>query len=327
MNDSSIEILSVLAEYGDAMSSREIARELRIRGFSLESRTVRYHLKKLEEAGLIEKTANGKSKITLKGIEELKRKSVFERLGEFSERIEFNAYFCNFDLYKMRGLVPTNVAIVDKAHFDDAIEVILQMQNFDLLISNLVALADEGENFGGLDVPSENFVIGVISNTIYDVIMRYAGISLLPEFSGLLHCERVGEKLQPSGFTELISYSGTTLSPGWLMVKSGLTSVYRCMKNGRGEIIAAVRSFSRHAIEIVREEVQIAKNKGFGGVIEVSYPSSRKFSLPQGNRARLIVTAGLNYLAPLHELGFNPDLRIIEVFVEFSDFKPPDSIS
>lgn len=51
-------------------NSKKTSRKRRL---LLESRTVRYHLKKLEKAGLIGKTVNGKSRITLKGIEELRR--------------------------------------------------------------------------------------------------------------------------------------------------------------------------------------------------------------------------------------------------------------
>ncbi len=324
MNRNITEILSVLAEYSRAMSSKEIADELRMRGIHLEPRTVRYHLKKLEEIGLIRKTRDGKREITQKGLEELRRRSAFERLGEFSERIEFNVYSCTFDLYKMEGTVPTNVAIIDKDYFEDAVNVLTEVYNSEFskyLVSKLLIIVDEDEYLGGIRIPNNAFGIYVISNTVYDVIMRSIGVSMIPEFAGLLHYEK-----HPKGFTELISYSGTTLSPGWLLIRSGLTSVYRCVKNGKGEMITAIRSFSRHAIEIVRDELEIAKSRGFGGIIGVSYPSSRSFSLPPGNRARLIVSAGLNYLAPFHELGLNPELRINEAFVDFKDFKPIEKI-
>ncbi len=317
--DPVVEILSVLAE-NDLMSSGEIAKELRIRGIDLEPRTIRYHLKKLVDFGLVEKV-EGKNRLSRKGMLELKRRSVFGRLGEFSEVIEYNAYFCDFNLYSLKGVVPTDVALVDKDRWDDVVEVIKSVKDLDFLISNLVAVADEGEEMGGLYVPEGKIAIAVISNTVYDVIMRRAGISLFPEYTGLLQYEN--GKMR--GFTELISYYGTTLSPGWLFVKSGLTSVYRCASDGRGYLLAAVRSFSRHAIEIVREEVRISENMGFGGVIEISYASGR-LSLPSGNRARMVISAGLNYLAPLHEMSLNPDLRINEAFVDYREFGKPEHV-
>ncbi len=315
------EILSVLAD-NNSMSSKEIASELKLRGISLEARTIRYHLKKMEEKGLITKTENGKRKITSKGLKELKRKSAFDRLGEFSERIEYNAYFCNFDLYRMEGTVPTNLAIIDKNKYDEAMEILSEMQDFKFLVHKFIAIADEGERLGDVKIPKGKFGIACISNTIYDVILKYTGVLLTPEFAALLSCERGEIK----GITELISYTGTTLSPGWLFLRSGLTSVYKCLKTGSGEIITAIRSFSGYAIDIVKEEMQLAKSRGFGGAIYVLHPSSKLFKLPPGKRARFIVAAGLNYLAPLQELGFNPKMKVIEAFIDFSNFKSIDNI-
>jgi hypothetical protein len=316
------EILDVLAEANKAMSSQEITDELRNRGIRLEPRTVRYHLGKMESLGFIKKSVNGKRKITEKGIEELRRRSVFERLGEFSERIEYNVYFCTFDIFRMRGTVPTNIAIIDKNLFDRAIEIIKEVSESKLLISRLISVGDEGQKLGGVEIPDGKFGIAVISNTLYDVLMRNAGVSVTAEYAGLLHWERD----QPKGFTELISYAGTTLSPGWLFIKSGLTSVFEAVK-GSGEIITAIRSFSRYATDIVREEVARAESKGIRGVISISYPSDRFLSLPPGNRARLIVSAGLNYLSPLHEVGIDIDLRINEGFVEYTEFEEPEKIA
>ena len=312
------EILDILVEFGKPLSSQEITDELKLRGIKLESRTIRYHLTKMEKMGLISRVANGKRVITEKGIEELRRKSVFERLGEFSERIEYNVYFCTFDLYSMRGTIPTNVAILDKKDFEKALNIVEDVSSSKILISNLIVFCDEGENIGGIDIPKGKFGIGVISNTIYDVIMRSAGVSMVAEFAGLLHYE----KHKPKGIIELISYSGTTLSPGWLLINSGLTSVYEVVKTGNGDIITAIRSFSKYAVEIVKEELSLAKARGINGIISISHPSDKSFSLPTGNRARLIVSAGLNYLAPLHECNLKLELRINEAFIEFKEFKP-----
>ncbi|KUJ93630.1 MAG: hypothetical protein XD40_1181 [Archaeoglobus fulgidus] len=59
------EILSVLEESG-ALSSKEIELELRKRGYNIRARTIRYHLKKLEERGLVRKTATEKPNLLKK---------------------------------------------------------------------------------------------------------------------------------------------------------------------------------------------------------------------------------------------------------------------
>ncbi len=78
------EILSVLEESG-ALSSKEIELELRKRGYNIRARTIRYHLKKLEERGLVRRNSNGKTELTEKGEMELKRKKCI-REGWVSSR-------------------------------------------------------------------------------------------------------------------------------------------------------------------------------------------------------------------------------------------------
>jgi len=160
----------------------------------------------------------------------------------------------------------------------------------------------------------------VISNTIYDIILRRVGVNTTPEYTALMSVD----KFEAKGFIELISHFGTTLSPGLLFLRSGLTSVYSVHESGKGEIIAAIRSFSRYAMDIARRELEIAESKGFRGVIKMLHPSDKRFGLPTGSRARLILSAGLNLIAPLFEVGMRPEVRVNEFFVDFRDFKVPE---
>ncbi|MEM4456151.1 MAG: NrpR regulatory domain-containing protein [Archaeoglobaceae archaeon] len=311
------EILEILSEFGP-LSSQEIEKELQSRGFEIRSRTVRYHLKKLELRGLVSKNDYGKSQITTKGMEFLRGVKTSERLGEFTERIELNVYSCDFDIFRMKGKVPTNVAFIRKENFENCIRILEEMENFPFLIHRGVFIADEGEELGGKTVPQGLFAIVTISNTIYDVLLRSAGVNTYPEFSALVGVE----KMIPKRILELISYAGTTMSPGWLLLRSRLTSVSSILRTGDGIIISAVRSFSRYAIDIVVRNVELASSKGFGGVLAILHPSDKRFSLPTGKRARLFVSAGLNHLAPIHEMGIEMDVRVNEILLEFTKFKP-----
>ncbi len=51
------------------------------------------------------------------------------------------------------------------------------------------------------------------------------------------------------------------------------------------------------------------------------HPSDRIFGLPAANRARLVLSAGLNMIAPLFENGIIPEVRVNEFFVDFRDFR------
>lgn len=315
------EILDILAEFG-YLSSQEIEKELQNRGFNITSRTVRYHLKKLEEKGFVDRANHGKSRITVEGIEYLKGLKVSERLGEFSERIEINVYLSDFDIYRMKGKVPTNLALIRKEEFERCIQILSEIKDFPFIIHDGIVFADEGDELGGREIPAGQFAIATISNTFYDVLLKTAGINAYPEFAALIRVENG----IPTRIMELISYAGTTMSPGWLLLRSGLTSVSSVLKNSNGVILSAIRSFSRYAIDIALRTVEIASLKGFRGVIAVLHPSDRRFSLPVGRKARIIVSAGLNHLAPLHETGIDMDIKVNEVFIEFSKFRPISTI-
>ncbi|AKG91258.1 Uncharacterized protein conserved in archaea [Geoglobus ahangari] len=312
-----VEILEALAS-GGVRSSYSISSHLRQRGIAIDPRTVRYHLKKLEKMGYVRRVKRGAS-LTESGAELLRRINVFERLGEFTDVIEFNAYHCTFDILRMSGTVPTDVAVIDKSDFERAGEIILETSGAEFLISNLISVADEGEVMDSYVIEEGKVAIAVISNTIFDVILRRAGINLLPEYAGLLYW-----KNSPVGIRDVISYSGTTLSPGWLFLKSGLTSVWGAVRSGEGYLITAIRSLSKHAVEIAEKEIERAESRGFGGVVYLEGFSQNSLNIPPGVRARLVVAAGLNYLAPLIENGIRAELRVNEIFLDYREFSSPE---
>ncbi|AIY90444.1 NrpR regulatory domain-containing protein [Geoglobus acetivorans] len=307
-------ILEILSESGIA-SSYKIAEALKAKGIHHDARTIRYHIEKLARDGLVRKHDRGAS-ITEKGIEALKRHNVFGRLGEFSEKIEFNVYNCTFNLLEMRGTVPTDIAVIDKKWYENTREIILKMAEAPFLISNLIVLRDEGETLGEYEVPEGNFALVVISNTLFDVIMRNAGINLYPEFAGLLYW-----KDGSRGVSEIISYRGTTLSPGWLFLRAGMTRVWDAL-DGEGYLIVAIRSFSKHAVDIARMEIEMAESKDIRGVVELS---EDKNGFPFfGMKASMTILAGLNYLAPLFENGIPGELMVNDILVDIREFADPE---
>jgi len=72
--------------------------------------------------------------------------------------------------------------------------------------------------------------------------------------------------------------------PQTFAAQGGPDSVYSACKSGRGEIIVAIRSFSRYAMDIARRELEIAESKGLKGVIKILHPSDRIFGLPTANK-------------------------------------------
>ncbi|MCD6493051.1 MAG: DUF128 domain-containing protein [Archaeoglobaceae archaeon] len=317
--ETQIEILKTLVETDKPLSCREITKLLNRRGINVSEKTIRKYIRNLTKKGYI-KMSSSKATITEQGMETLKRATVFERLGEFRELVEYNMFNSTFNLYTLDGTVPTNLAIVDKVKIDECLELMKTVADAGLTTSRLITIVDEEESLGIIEVPKGKVGIGTISSTIYNVIMLNVGVVLGSEFAGLLQYK----DSEPVGFTEMINYSGTTISPGLLFIRGGYTSVYEVARTGNGYVVTAVKSFNEYAYESVEREIMLANARGITGMLTISSPMDNKLNLPAYKKALLVVLAGVNHLAPLYEKGLNPELKINEVLVDFKEFKNID---
>ena len=88
MNKTLHAILSILDKHPTVVGSREISRQLTLRGVEITERTVRYHLKMLDTKGYTEVFGKEGRKITAAGREELKHSLVSDKIGFVISRIE-----------------------------------------------------------------------------------------------------------------------------------------------------------------------------------------------------------------------------------------------
>ena len=175
MNDTVyLEILRVISEARMGLRVNEIEKMLRERGLKLSEKTIRNRLEKLLKDGFLEKD-NASWLLTEKGREVLTTKMVFERLGEFSETVEYNLLRSTFNLYTMEGTVPTSFAIIDKDKFEKAMEILALVLNSEVSATRFVAVFDEGEIADSIVVENGKVALGTISSTIYDIIMLNIG--------------------------------------------------------------------------------------------------------------------------------------------------------
>ncbi len=316
-----LEILRTIAESRTGLKVNEVEKALKERGLNFSERTLRNRLEKLVNDGILEKS-NSTWVLTDKGREILSSRTVFERLGEFSETVEYNLLRSTFNLYTMEGTVPTSIAIIEKDKVDEALKILKPVLLSEISTSNLVVVLDEGEVIDTVEIGEGKAGIGTISSTIYDIIMLNIGVIFSVEYAGLLKYV----KAKPYGLVELINYSGTTISPGLLFIRGGYTSVYDVVRRGEGFVVTAIRSFSPYALDEVRNEVLLAEARGIGKTIAISPPMDNIFGVPSGKRAMIMFQAGINQLAPLYELGFRPELRINETLIDIRKFKKVDEL-
>ena len=103
-------ILKVLSDSAEPLGGRTISRRLREQGIDLSERTVRYHLKLMDERGFTHCASHRDGRlITQPGLEELKSALVCDKVGFVNSRIELLAYLTTLDTDACNGNIPIDL--------------------------------------------------------------------------------------------------------------------------------------------------------------------------------------------------------------------------
>ncbi len=148
-----IAILRILSESSEPLGSITIARKLEHEGVFLSERAVRYHLKIADERGFTEPGGRDGRLITPAGQQEVKEALASQHLGFVREKLELLAYETTFNPKTRTGLLPINSSFIPKAKFKKAVSVMRGVFDAGLCVSDLVAVASEGDKLGSAVVP------------------------------------------------------------------------------------------------------------------------------------------------------------------------------
>ncbi|MEM3737225.1 MAG: NrpR regulatory domain-containing protein [Candidatus Bathyarchaeia archaeon] len=318
-----IEILKVLSEHREPVGARLVANELMRRGFRLDERTVRYHLKILDERGLTENFGYEGRVITAKGLEEIRNALMISRMGFVIAKIESLIYRMDFDIESGKGNVIVNLALVDDENFKEAIVIIKRVIKAGYTVSSKIRILDGGESFGGNTVPQGKKMIFTLCSITQDGILHKAGIPITLEFGGVLQV--VNGK--PLRFTDAIKYTGTTLDPLDLFATKGLSSVMKAIETGNGQILTNLREIPMDAVDNAKMILQKAERLGIGGVLKIGEPNESIFGVPVGiGRVGIALIGGTNPLAAVSESGIPIQTKVIEDLMPFEEMTHIDEI-
>jgi repressor of nif and glnA expression len=311
-------ILKIVAESSEPIGSAEISGRLKELGIKMSERTVRYHLKSLSEKGLLKVFWKEGRMITGKGIEELSEALIFDKVGLMSSRIETKAYKMDFDVDKKEGQVILNLTLFNKADFDQAREVMAPVFAKKYATSDLVAVAKEGEQLGDITVPEGKVAFGTLCTiNINGVFLRHA-IPVESKFGGLLKIENGN----PSRFTDLIEYQGTTLDPHEIFIRSRMTSVSSAC-SGTGRVLAGLREIPAAGgpeAEAILRKIDSAK---VGRVIAIGRPGQPILGWPVGEeRVGIVVPGGLNPVAAAEEAGIVTESKALITLIDYKKLRP-----
>lgn len=312
-----ISILRVLNESPHPMGARVIARNLKKYGIELGERAVRYHLKIMDERGLTEplQRRDGR-KITPLGIEELNNALVVDKVGFVLEKIELLVFRTSFDLDKQTGLVPVNISLLPKEKYTTALKIMEKAFNSNLCVSDMVAIASEGEKLGDITVPEGKIGFATVCSLIINGSLFKAGIPIDSKFGGVLQIKN----RKPLRFVDLIYYSGSTVDPSEVFIRAGMTDVQGVIKTNSGKVLANFRELPAQCQPLAEEVIQKLKDAKLGGLIMMGNPSEEVYGISVGlNRVGMILLGGLTPVATLNESGIDVNNQAMSTLIEYRE--------
>lgn len=307
-------ILKIIAGSNHPIGSADIATRLKTLGIAMPERTVRYYLKMLGEEGLVKVFWKEGRMITSKGREELSDAFVSEKLGFMSSKIDSMAYAMDYDIYKNTGKVILNLSYFYKNDFKDAIAAMSVIFKNKLSTSEKVLVVEGGELLDGIEIPKDRIAFGTLcSINLNGTLLRHS-IPVESKFGGLLQIEDE----RPVRFTEIINYSGSTLDPHEIFIKSKMCSVINAA-HGSGKVLAGMREIPSAACNEAEAIIRKVESTGLGRVMTLGKPGQAICGVTVGaERVGIVVPGGLNPVAAAEESGIVTESKALVTLVDFN---------
>lgn len=317
-----IAILKALAESNGPLGARVISRMLEEDGIHLTERAVRFHLQLMDERGLTHvagRKGRAGRNITDKGREELANALVSDKVGMMDSKIDELSYRTTFDLETKSGDVILNISLIRKDDFQKALDIVKEVSKARICVSGSVLIAEEGEGLDHLVVPEGMTALGTVcAVTINGKLLRHR-IPVKSRFGGILQMA----DSEPLRFTEIIEYSGSSLDPAEIFIKSKMTSVLDAARSGDGKVLAGFREIPAACLPEAEDILNRLAQVGFYGTVVIGEPNQPTVQIPVSNGyAGLVILAGLNPLAAVEETGIETQNMSLSMMMDFQKLVP-----
>jgi len=318
MNKTMLAILKILDRYSDVIGSREISRQLKMHGIDLTERTVRYHLRILDERGYTEVFGKEGRKITEKGRKELEHSLVSEKVGFVISRIESLSYLTTLNLGTMDGDVILNISYFPEDRVKDALKILRSVFSSPYVMSNRIILARGGEMIGDITIPHGMMGIGTVCSVTINGIFLKAGIPVTSRFGGVVEINEG----RPVRFISLISYDGSSLDPLEIFIRSKMTDVLGAVKNHSGKMLASFREMPVICMDEAKRLAKAMNDKGIGGILLIGSPNKPLLEVPVGiDKVGMVIVGGLNPIAAIEESGISTESKAMSTLYPYSKLK------
>lgn len=311
-----VAILDILHRGSCSLGSRNIGRELKKKGIELNERTIRYYLKIMDERGLTICLGRNGRIITERGIKELHSALVTDKIAFVESKIDTLSYQMDFDLSTKKGRVILNISFIQSKDLKKAKKIIKDVIDAGICTSSFVTIKKSGEKIGDMTIPEGMAGIGTICSITLNGIFMRKFIPISSKFGGLLEI-RNGNPLR---FTEVVSYSGSSIDPTVIFIKSKMTSVTNVVKTGNGVVLGGYREIPLISIETVEKIKKELEEIGISGIVSLGGGSSTFLGIPLTlGKAGMVIYTGLNPIAAVEEKGINTINYAISTVVNFSE--------
>jgi len=314
MNDTILAILRVLDRHTEIVGSREISRQLKAYGVDLTERTVRYHLRILDERGYTRVFGKEGRLITPAGRDELARANVHERIGFVISRIDALSFQTDFVPAKGTGTVILNISQMAEERLGEAMRIMKPLFASNFVMSDRVIIGRSGEMIGDYIVPEGKAAIGTICSITINGVLLKAGIPVTSRFGGIVEIKS-GE---PARFLSLISYEGSSLDPLELFIRSKMTDVTGALKTGDGKILASYREIPAVCLDEAKRVGRVLSSYKLGGIMIMGSPNRPLLEIPAGiDKVGMVVVGGLNSIAAVEEAGIHTKSSAMSAMMEY----------
>ena len=311
-----IAILRILSQSNEPLGARVISHHLKNHGVELTERAVRYHLKLMDERGFTENMGRDGRLITRLGTEELESALVGDKVGFVASKTELLAYQTELDINKRQGKVPVNISFIPEKQFKKAIEAMKKIFQAGICVSELVAVAHQGENLGGIAIPQGKIGLATICSVIINGALLKAGIPVDYKFGGIIQIKN----RKPLRFVELIMYSGSSLDPAELYIASKMTSVVQAARKGEGRILANFREIPAMCQTAAEKVVTRLREANLDGLLMMGEVSKSICGVPvELNKVGMILIGGLNPVAAVVESGIEVENRAMNTVMDYRE--------
>ena len=316
-------LMKILRESGSPLSSQKIQEQLVSRGMDISERTVRFHLQALDSLGFTGYKEKKGRYLTQKGMTELSKAHVYDRVGFLSAKIDEMICRMDFDPRTAEGSVLVNLSLVRKIYKDAIASLVPGVFKAGLAHGSMIALIDEGDSVGDRVIPDGMVGVGTVCSITFNGALIKSGVPVTSVFGGLLEIH----DRAPDRFTAVIRYDGTSLDPLEIFITSRMTSAGAAASAGNGQVGASFREIPASARDRVIETDANLKERGLGGFLELGYPSQTLLDIPVGDgRVGMVVAGGLNAVAPLVEEGIPIESKALSGLIEYGRLFPYENL-